>query len=382
MRFFVRAVVLPVILSGSFLWGDQLNKLGQEINALYEDISPSIVSIHYGEKGKKDLVGTGVVIDKMGNMVTVMRFLSGRDIWVETAAGEELRAELRGVDSETGVAVLKVKRPLKAVELCDLNTLSKGDILFVVGNSFGLMNGISISLYSGRRENGEYLQLGNSVLPGNSGAGVFNVNGELVGIVSFALKSGFDMGISESKSVMKKEIRLKMSPELGFSVGMMGPGVVIPADRMMDLAREIIEKGKVERGWLGVFIKENAKGVAVTGVVEDSPAKKSRIKEGDVITKYGEKQVKDLGSFIDMVKNTKPGEKVQVYVLRKKKTLKFEVKIGERPSEEKKFFRLKKLIPPVNIFSENSEMEKIKLEIRELKKQLEDTKKKLKKEEL
>jgi len=379
MKFFVRAMVLTIILSGSFLWAGQLNQLGQEINALYKDISPSIVSIHYGPKGDKDFVGTGVVIDG-GNIVTVMRFLNGKEVWVETQYGKELSAELRAADSETGIAVLKVKSKLKPVRICDLNTLSKGDILFVVGNSFGLMNGISISLYSGRRENGEYLQLGNSVLPGNSGAGVFNSDGELVGIVSFALKSGFDMGIPEGKGIVKKEIRLTVSPEYGLSMGMMGPGVVIPVDRMMGLAKEIIEKGKVERGWLGVFIKEKANGIAVTGVVEDSPAENSKIKEGDVIIKYGGKEVKDLGSFVDMVKNTEPGKKIQVRVLRGKKELKFDVKIGERPSEEKKFFGLRKLLPQVNIFSESSEIEKMKKEMGELKKQLEETRKKLKKE--
>jgi S1-C subfamily serine protease len=98
MKIFVRLIPFSLLLT-SLLWSSELSKLEGEIKNLYNDVSPSIVSIHYGSKDNPDFVGTGVVIDGKGHIVTIKRFLKGDNIWVETNVGEQLDAGLLGADS-------------------------------------------------------------------------------------------------------------------------------------------------------------------------------------------------------------------------------------------------------------------------------------------
>lgn len=373
MRLIVRVIFIALLIT-SILFSSELNRLEKEIKKLYRDVSPSIVSIHFGSKKDSDFVGTGVVIDGKGHIVTIKRFLSDYNIWVETDKGEKLDAELLGVDSETGVAVIKVKKSLKPVKFCNPKDLAPGDLLFIVGNSFGLKNGISISVFSGRRDDDDFLQLGNSVLPGNSGAGVFNSNGKLAGIVSFTLGTSIFYGAPEIKSLLKKEFRIRVSPKLEVSRGMDGPGVVLPQNRMMELANEIIKYGKIERGWLGVFIKEESGEIIVSDLADDGPAEKYGIKKGDIIIKYNKKDVQDIQSFIKTVKETKPGRKVQITVKRGKKKVNIDVIIDKRP-EENKLYKFKEIIPPLRFFYEKDELKQLKEEIEKLKKELEKQKK-------
>ena len=358
MKIFVRLMSFSLLLP-SILWSSELSKLEGEIKKLYNDVSPSIVSIQYGSKDNPDFIGTGVVIDGEGHIVTIKRFLKGDNIWVETNVGEQLDAELLGADSETGIAVLTVKKSLKPTRVYSQNALAPGDLLFIVGNSFGLKNGISISVFSGKREGEDYFQLGNTVLPGHSGAGVFNSKGEFVGIVSFSLGTSVFYAQPEKGAVLNKEFHLGISPDIGISAGFGGPGVVIAQNRVMELSKEIIRSGKIERGWLGVFIDEKDGVVIVKEIVDDSPAQVGGIEKGDKILEYGNKQVKDLLDFIRMVKETKPGTKVSIGIERDKKNIDIEVNIGKRPNEEK-LFRFKEIISPFKMFFEKTELERLK----------------------
>jgi len=348
MKFLTKVFLFAIILV-NLLWSSQLKKLDEEIKNLYSDVSPSVVSIHYGSSNYSDCVGTGVVIDNKGHIVTIKRFIENDSMWVETDNGNKLSAVLLGADSKTSITVLKVKSALRPAQLCNPNNLSIGDLLFVIGNSFGLKNGISLSIFSGRRGDEDFLQLGNSALPGNSGAGVFNSSGELVGIVSFALHSPILYKIPEIKSPMKKQLKIKISSPLLEQGDMAGPGVVIPQDRVMELAREIIEKGKIERGWLGLFLEEEDGKIIVKDIVKDSPAEKAKIKKGDIILNFNGEDVKNLKDFIKIVKKTKPETGVSILVKRNDRKKKLHVKIGERP-EGKKLFRVKKIIRNEDLF--------------------------------
>jgi serine protease Do len=262
-----------------------------------------------------------------------------------------------------------VKKSLKPTRVYSQNALAPGDLLFIVGNSFGLKNGISISVFSGKREGEDYFQLGNTVLPGHSGAGVFNSKGEFVGIVSFTLGTSVFYAQPGKGAVLKKEFRLGISPDIGISAGFGGPGVVIPQNKVIELSKEIIRSGKIERGWLGVFIDEKDGVVIVKEIVDDSPAQVGGIEKGDKILEYGNKQVKDLLDFVRMVKETKPGTKVSIGIERDKKNIDIEVNIAKRPNEEK-LFRFKEIISPFKMFFEKTELERLKKEIEKLKEEL------------
>ncbi|TES94460.1 MAG: serine protease [Candidatus Cloacimonadota bacterium] len=372
MKFIVR-ITLVLLFSTNLLNSSELNRLEEEIKKMYSNISPSIVSVHYGSKTDPDFTGTGVVIDSKGHIVTIKRFISDTDIWVETDEGEKLNAKLTGSDSETGIAVMEVEKSLKPARLCNIKKLIPGDFLFVIGNSFGLKNGISINIFSGRRDDNSYLQLGNSVLPGNSGAGVFNTKGELVGIVSFALRTSLSYGAPEISSVIKKEIRIQISPKLEISADTEGPGVIIPCERMLELANEIIVYGKIERGWLGVFLKEEEGKVVVNDIVDNSPAQKAGIKKDDIILDYNKKNIENFRDFVKIVKETKPGATAQITVKRGKKKKKIDVEIGKRPDEEK-LYRFREILPPFKLFYEKDELRILREELEKLREELEKKK--------
>ena len=371
MKLFVSLTIF-IFLLGSTLFSGELNTLEKEINNLYNEVSPSIVSIHYGSMDKPNSIGTGVVIDKKADIVTIKRFLNDeKNIWVEISNGTKLDAKLIGKDSETGIIVLRVNQPLKPVKFCEIDSLQPGDLLFIVGNSFGLKNGISVSIFSGKR-NDEFLQLGNAVQPGNSGAGVFNSKGELAGIVSFALRNSFDI-----PKLFSEQFHLEVFPPAEAHIATIGPGVVMSQKKMNEIVKEIIRTGRVERGWLGIFLTERKGKIVVKDVVDKSPAIKAGIKKGDIIVTFNKKEAGDLNNFIETVKATKPGTKVQIKVKRGKRTLSLKVIIGKRPQDEK-LYRMKEILPSINIFPDKQEIEKLKQEIEKLKEELEKAKNQLK----
>jgi len=355
------------LLLTSVLLSTEFDRLEGDIKEIYNRVSPSIVSVHYGVEGENGFVGTGIVVDEGGYIVTIKRFIRDDTIWVETDKGEMITAELLGSDPETGIAVLKVKKKIKPAKVCNIEALVPGDLLFVIGNSFGLQNGISISIFSGKRGEDDLLQLGNAVLPGNSGAGVFNMKGELVGIVSFALRTSLFYGAPEIKSVLREKLKIDISQNTELTDG---AGVLIPCEKMMEISNEIITHGKIERGWLGVFIKEEDEKIIVSGLVDDGPAQKAGIEKDDIFISYDDKDVKELGEFVKVVKKTKPGSTVRILVKRGKKNKKFDVKIEPRPGDDK-LYRLREILPDLKFFYEKDELKELREEIEKLKEELE-----------
>ncbi len=372
MKLFVCIFLLPLFVVGSAL-SSELDRLEGDIKVLYDRVSPSIVTVHYGTNGDDDFVGTGVVFDTKSHIVTIKRFISDDTIWVETEGGERLSAELIGSDAETGIAVLKVDKGLKAANVCPIKALVPGDLLFVIGNSFGVTNGISMGIFSGRREEDEFLQMGNAILPGNAGAGVFNSKGELVGIVSFALQSPLFFDAPEVKSFVEKEVKIKILPKLNLSANE-GPGVVIPCERMNELSNEIIMYGKVERGWIGVFIKEEEGEVIVSGLVDDGPAMEAGVKKGDVIFSFNGEDVEDLASFVKSVKDTKPDAKVIMVVEREEKKETVTIKTGSRP-DDSRLFRLREIMPDLKFDLDKEELKKLKEDLEKMKEELKELEK-------
>lgn len=371
MKTFISLFLLPLLMV-SCLVSSELDNLQSDIKNLYDRISPSIVTIHYGANGEDDYEGTGVVLDEKGHIVTIKRFIEDDTIWVETDKNEKIGAKLIGSDSESGITVIKVDSKLKPVDIVYKEEVNPGDILFIIGNSFGVTNGISLGIFSGKREQDGFLQIGNAILPGNTGAGVFDTEGKLVGIVSFALQSALFGDLRNIQSKMEKQLKIKIGHGTEISPGG-GASLVIPCEQMMELTQELIARGRIERGWLGVFIKEEEGSITVTGVVEKGPAENAGIKENDIILKYDGKKPHTLHDFIKMVKNTKPGKKVNILVERDNEKIDVEAKIEIR-TDDTKIFRLRKVIPDFEFKYDKEEMEQLKKELEKMKKELEKLK--------
>lgn len=369
MKLFVGMCLLPLLVVGTVL-SSELDRLEGDIKTLYDRVSPSIVSVHYGTDGDDDFVGTGVVLDTKSHIVTIKRFISDDTIWVETERGERFAAKLVGSDGETGIAVLKVDESLSPANVCPIKELIPGDLLFVIGNSFGVTNGISLGIYSGKREGDEFVQMGNAILPGNTGAGVFNSKGELVGIVSFALKGAVFYNVPEIKSFVEKEIKIKIAPHANLASGD-GPGVVIPCERMKELSNELILYGKIDRGWIGVFIKEQDGKVTVSGLVDEGPARSAGVMKDDVILSYDGEDIEGLLPFVNRVKKTKPGSRVKMVVERDAKRKAIEIEVTSRP-DDSKLYRLREIMPHLKFELNKEDMEKLKEDLEKLKEEFQE----------
>ncbi|HID93467.1 MAG TPA: hypothetical protein EYP60_05155, partial [bacterium (Candidatus Stahlbacteria)] len=280
--------LLPIILVSTTFGGPTLGSLEKELKALFDEVKPSIVTVKYRTAGVglselfgKKLVTTGVIIDTDGHILTTKNFYSDpKDIEVELSNKEKRKAELVGWDAQSKIAVIKIEGDdLVPAKIGSSEDLESGDWALIIGNSFGISPSITLGIVSGRREDGDFIQVSANVSPGSSGAGVFNTDKELIGVVAATLSRNFYLSPNELRIAISRGV---------FSTSD-GSTLVIPIERAMSIANDIIEKGSREPGWLGVYISdlsEELKGVVkieegavVKEVVEDSPADKAGIKK-------------------------------------------------------------------------------------------------------
>ncbi|MBI1958604.1 MAG: Do family serine endopeptidase [Candidatus Rokubacteria bacterium] len=247
------------------------------------------------------------------------------DIEAVTADGKKHKAKLVGVDRRTDLAVLRLQGgPYPAASLGDSDKIKVGDWVLAIGSPFGLQQTVTAGIISakGRSLGGgpfdDFLQTDAAINPGNSGGPLVNMSGEVVGINSAILsRSGGNVGI-------------------GFS---------IPANMARRIYTELVAKGKVTRGWLGVSIQpltpelaksfglRDPKGVLISDVVQDSPAEKAGIVAGDIITDFDGKKVDNPQDLQKIVALTAPGKGVPVTVWRDKSHKAMEIKIGDTPDD-------------------------------------------------
>jgi serine protease Do len=374
-------------------FGGAISTLESEISALFDKVKPSVPTVIY-TAGTREFVSTGIVMDGEGHILTTKDF-PGKTTSVEVQFLKEKRnAKLIGYDRESNLAVLKVDSGgLVPVKIGDSEKVMPTAWVMIVGNSLGISPSVSTGVISGRRSEDDMLHVSASINPGNSGAGVFNSEGELIGIVSAALARPFYLAVSEGKEKVGASINLLRRGELPLS----GSGLLIPSKRAKSLLKEMIEHGITSYGWLGVRLQRLEEltktalgvkeGALVSDVVKESPAEKAGVQEGDVIVSYGGKGVTGVESLAEMVRGTKPGQKVEFVVVRKGKKKTLKARIGERPEDEllsrqwhiempalEDYYGAMELYKPAERKEFEAEMEKLKEEIKKLKEQLKERK--------
>ncbi|MCB5202842.1 Do family serine endopeptidase [Neorhizobium sp. T786] len=274
--------------------------------------------------------GSGFFISEDGYLVTNNHVVAdGAAYTVVLDDGTELDAKLIGKDSRTDLAVLKVdaNREFTYVNFADDTKVRVGDWVVAVGNPFGLGGSVTAGIISARgRDIGsgpydDYIQIDAAVNRGNSGGPAFNLEGEVIGINTAIF-----------------------SP----SGGSVGIAFAIPASVASDVVKNLMEDGKVERGWLGVQIQPVNKDIAdslglsepqgalVVAPQEGSPGAKAGIEEGDVITALNGDPIKDARDLARKVAAFVPDTKVELSVWRDGKAQTLEVTLGNLASEETK----------------------------------------------
>jgi len=288
---------------------------GEEFNKRFE------VPRERKERG----MGSGIIVDAGGVIITNNHVVSKADeIKVFLSDKREFKAKLIGTDAKTDVAVLKIDASgLATVPWADSDKLEVGEFVLAVGNPFGLTQTVTLGIVSalgrsaGIAEYEDFIQTDAAINPGNSGGALVNVRGELVGInTAIYSQSGGNMGI----------------------------GFAVPSNMAHSIMTQLVQHGKVVRGWLGVSIQEltpelatqfgvpkETKGVLVSDVMDDSPAKKSGFERGDVILEYDGRSMDSPTQLRNAVAQTVVGKKVSIKFIREKKAKTAELTIGEQP---------------------------------------------------
>lgn len=330
----------------------------QKIIDVYEKVSPSVVYIttekvlrgFFGEEFVQQGAGSGFVVSEDGYILTNNHVIEGAEnVWIGLSNGKIVKAEIIGSDPASDLAVLKIDPSkidftLKPARLGDSDKLKIGMKVIAIGNPFNLQRTATFGIISALNRSIEteagttikgVIQTDASVNPGNSGGPLVNLDGEVIGV----------------NTAIISPVR-----------GSIGIGFAIPINTAKKIMKELIEHGKVIRGWLGITgtsvralpeeIRKEANisvdyGVLIVDVVENSPAEKAGLKGsnfvmqindltiaygGDIILSVDGIKMQTAEQLADYIANKKPEEKVEISYLRGKEEHEITVTLGERPS--------------------------------------------------
>jgi serine protease Do len=271
--------------------------------------------------------GSGFIISADGYAVTNDHVVKdAEEVSIKTADGKEYKADVVGTDSKTDLALLKIKEGgnFTYVKFAEKEA-RVGDWVIAVGNPFGLGGTVTTGIISARgRDIGagpydDFLQIDAPINRGNSGGPAFNLKGEVIGVNTAIF-----------------------SPSGGGSVGI---GFAIPASIARDIVVTLRDNGKVTRGWLGVQIQpvtdeiaesiglSGAKGALVSDVTENSPAAKAGVKTGDTVVSVNGTEILEPKDLARRIAQIKPGEPVDLTVIRDGKQTNLSVEIGTMPAD-------------------------------------------------
>tara|TARA_R110002073_G_scaffold118918_1_gene258218 strand:+ start:47664 stop:49037 length:1374 start_codon:yes stop_codon:yes gene_type:complete len=285
-------------------------------------IEPSVVHITVSNSARNSIegqgLGSGVIVDPRGYILTNHHVIeTGRYITVRLSDGRELSATLVGSFAETDIAVLKIEADdIVAATFTDSEAVRVGQWVLAIGSPFGFDQTVTAGIISAKGRgstspqfaavNGtqaprlqEFIQTDASINPGNSGGPLVDLHGNIIGINSAIIT------------------RTGQSSGLGFS---------IPSDIAEAVMQQIIETGRVERGWLGVDMRpldavrahelDIDGGVLINNVIEDGPAQRADLQRGDIIVALGGRSTENIVRLSNAIMLTKPDEPVIINFIR------------------------------------------------------------------
>jgi len=270
-------------------------------------------------------LGSGVIIGSEGHIITNQHVINGADeILISLPDGRGSQAKLIGEDRETDIAILQIPiSGLSGIKIAQQMQPRVGDVVLAIGNPLNVGQTVTLGIISatGRNRVGlntfeNFIQTDAAINPGNSGGALVNAKGELIGINTAIFSQGS---------------------------GAMGIGFAIPTSIALDIMQEILEYGKITRGWMGVEGTEitakaamatgnpNIKGALIVGVFIDSPADKAGIQAGDIMVAVDSKAVTGVRDLLEKISLHKPGDTIKVDIYRGPRRLTVTLFATERP---------------------------------------------------
>ena len=289
------------------------------LNQLFGDYWPS-----YRQRVERSL-GSGVIVDAMGTIVTNQHVIAGADsIRVQLADGRIADATIVGQDPDTDLAILDLKiGNLPIMPLGRSDTLRVGDIVLAIGNPYGVGQTVTQGIVSatGRGQLGlatfeNFIQTDAAINLGNSGGALIDAHGDLVGINTAVLNRAYG------------------GPE--------GIGFAIPVNLVRGVMEQILMNGHVVRGWLGFVPQDLSEeqsaqigtaggGVTVVNIMVKSQAYESGVRPGDVVTALGGEGVHNAQDLVARVSALKPGAEVELEGHHARQSYKLKLTVLERP---------------------------------------------------
>src|ERR1700733_10882473 len=275
---------------------------------------------------REQSLGSGVIVSPEGYVLTNNHVVDGAtDVRVTLSDKREFKAQVIGTDPKTDIAVLKLTGDkFDAITLGDSKKVQVGDYALAIGDPFGVGQTVTMGIVSAKGRGGlgiedyeDFIQTDAPINPGNSGGALVNDRGELVGINTAILSHG--------------------------SGGNEGIGFAIPINLARNVMGQIIDHGKVTRGYLGVVIQpitpamakqlglSNVQGALVGDVSGKGPAKVAGVQRGDVILAINGNTVNDSNDLRNTISMMQPGQNVKLTVNRNGSTTDIDVKLGELP---------------------------------------------------
>lgn len=277
---------------------------------------------------RENSLGSGVIVSSQGLILTNHHVIEAADeIEVAMADGRTMPARVVGTDPETDLAVLKVDvKDLPSITLARAENVNVGDVVLAIGNPFGVGQTVTQGIISavGRNHLGintfeNFIQTDAPINPGNSGGALIDAEGNLVGINSAIYsRSGGSMGI----------------------------GFAIPVSLAKQVMEQIIRKGSVTRGWIGIeaqditpelaesFHLKQTSGSLIAGILPNSPAYRAGLRPGDVLLEIDGREVLDSSTMLNLISSLKPERKSVLKIMRDQQEMRVTVTIGKRPKPQ------------------------------------------------
>lgn len=318
-----------------------LSRINDEYASLTRAVVPSVVSIDTAGVRTEQLYdiwgrtrvrryptqgqGSGVIVSKEGHVVTNHHVIAGQQkIQVTLHDGKKHLAHLIGEDALLDIAVLKIdsNEAFTPLKLGDSSQTQVGQIVFAVGNPFGLGETVTQGIISAKERSlsdnqRDLFQTDAAINPGNSGGPLVNLRGEIIGI---------------NVAIFSPD---KENP------GFQGVGFSIPANDVKDSLFQILERGRPIRGYLGVEMHDmdqdvrallqydGAEGAVVRGILPSSPALAAGLKPGDVVRKFNDESIRSATQFFTLVQRSRVGAPARLDVWRNGESLEIKAVIAE-----------------------------------------------------
>ena len=322
--------------------GRSLEAMDNEFTELVDHVIPSVVSITTttapdrealvrqffglarGGVAQNNKMGSGMIVSPDGHIVTNWHVINGASqVTVQLSDGRALPARIAGADQRSDIAVLKVDATgLAPIAFGDSESVRVGQMVFAVGNPFGLQETVTQGIISakGRRTTSEaaneFFQTSTTINPGNSGGPLIDIRGKVIGINNFIIsRSGGSEGI----------------------------GFAIPSNVARRVYDDIVQRGRVIHPWLGVVMRPlnaslarqlglaDARGALVAATMAGSPAERGGLTGGDVITSFNGHLIRDVKDLRNRVAEAEIGFPATMEILRAGKPLQIKVITEEEP---------------------------------------------------